>query len=72
MMIQVEFYRMRLEDDARALVGRVTYEAIDAQAAVVAAKSLFRTLDLPQKPDAMRIVDAVGNKLFDGRYATEQ
>jgi len=72
MMIQVEFYRMRMEDDARAVVGRVSYEVIDAQAAVTAAKSLFHTLDLPQKPDAMRIVDALGNKLFDGRYGSEQ
>jgi len=39
----------------------------DLDAAKVHAKSLFETLDMPQKPDALRILDQVGREVFQWR-----
>jgi hypothetical protein len=64
MKVQIEFYRIRDHDDAHAVLGRVTCDAIDYEAATGMARSLFRTLDMPQVPDAFRICDIEGNELF--------
>ena len=38
--------------------------ADNLDAAMVKAKSLFDTLDMPQKPDGLRIFDQVKRELF--------
>jgi hypothetical protein len=67
MKIVVEFYRTRERDDAHALVGRETYEAIDLDAAINMARTLSLTLDMPQRPDSMSVADMDGNKLHSGK-----
>jgi hypothetical protein len=64
MKVLIEFYRVRNRDDAHAVLGRVTCDAIDFGAATGLARSLFRTLDMPQIPDAFRVCDIEGNELF--------
>ncbi len=64
MKVLIEFYRIRDRDDAHALLGRVTCDAVDFEAATGMARSLFRTLDMPQAPDALRVCDIEGNELF--------
>ena len=66
MKIVVEFYRTRERDDAHAVVGRETYEALDLDAAIHMARALSLTLDMPQRPDSMSIADVYGNKLHSG------
>lgn len=64
MKILIEFYRTRAVDDAHATVERIACDALDFAAAIGLARSLFRTLDMPQSPDAFRICDGEGNELF--------
>jgi hypothetical protein len=64
MKVLIEFYRVRERDDARAIVGRVTCYAINTSAAIELARSLFRTLDMPQEPDAVRVLDDCGSEVF--------
>lgn len=64
MTFQIEFYRIRDRDDAHAVVGRVTCEAIDRGAAISLARNLFDTLDMPQEPDLFRILDPEGRQIF--------
>jgi hypothetical protein len=64
MRFTIEFFRVRAGDDAHALVGRVSQIIPDLDAAKVRAKSLFETLDLPQKPDELRILDEAGKEVF--------
>ena len=52
-----EFYRIRTGDGAHAMLDCVSQDARDLDAAKVKAKSLFETLDMPQKPDGVRILD---------------
>lgn len=47
---------------ARGLIG--TCDAVDSDAAIGIAKSLVRTLDMPQEPDVIRVYDGRGNELF--------
>jgi hypothetical protein len=67
MRFTIEFFRVRTGDDAHALVGRVSQIIPDLDAAKVRAKSLFETLDLPQKPDQLRILDEAGKEVFAWR-----
>ena len=64
MLFTFEFFRIRLGDDAHAVLDRVSQVAPDIEAAKVRAKSLFETLDMPQKPDGVRILDEGGTELF--------
>jgi len=64
MMFTIEFMRVRPSDNACARLDRITSMASDLEDAKVRAKSLFGTLDLPQKPDALRILDEDGRELF--------
>jgi hypothetical protein len=64
MTFTIEFFRIRKEDQARATLDRMTHIAPDLQSAKVKAKSLFETLNMPQNPDGLRILDQVGNELF--------
>jgi hypothetical protein len=60
----IEFFRVRPRDNAHAMLDRVLERASDLEAAKVRAKSLFETLNMPQKPDGLRILDENGSELF--------
>ena len=64
MMFTIEFIRIRAGDKAHATLDRVLQTATDLDAVKVRAKSLFDTLDMPQNPDALRILDEGGRELF--------
>jgi hypothetical protein len=64
MMFTIEFIRIRAGDKAHATLDRVLQTATDLDAVKVRAKSLFDTLDMPQTPDALRILDEGGRELF--------
>jgi hypothetical protein len=64
MMFTIEFFRIRQEDNARALLDRLTHIATDLEAVKLKAKSLFQTLNMPQNPDGLRILDQDGQEVF--------
>src|SRR5262245_59453369 len=64
MIFTIEFFRIRTNDDARATLDRLSVIVDDLDAAKVKAKSLFETLEMPQKPDGLRILDDSGCELF--------
>ena len=59
-----QFFRTRPSDEAHATLDRISIAADNLAAATVKAKSLFDTLDMPQKPDGLRILDLVKRELF--------
>jgi hypothetical protein len=63
-MFTIEFFRMRKEDDAHATLDRITHMAPDLESAKVRARSLVNTLNMPQSPDGLRILDQDGNEVF--------
>ena len=64
MMFTIEFFRIRKEDNAHAMLDRATHIASDLESAKVKAKSLFDTLNMPQNPDGLRILDQDGKEVF--------
>jgi hypothetical protein len=64
MNFTIEFFRTRPSDEAHATLDRISIVADNLDAASVKAKSLFDTLDMPQKPDGLRILDQVNRELF--------
>ena len=64
MMFTIEFIRIRAGDKAHATLDRVLQTATDLDAVKVRAKSMFDTLDMPQSPDGLRILDESGRELF--------
>ncbi len=64
MNFTIEFFRVRSRDEAHATLDRISIVADHLDAATIKAKSLFDTLDMPQKPDGLRILDQVGRELF--------
>ena len=64
MMFTIEFFRIRKADNARATLDRITHIASDLESAKLKAKSLFDTLNMPQNPDGLRILDQGGNEVF--------
>jgi len=50
MNFTIEFFRVRSTDDSHATLDRISVAADNLEAAKVKAKSLFETLDMPQKP----------------------
>jgi hypothetical protein len=66
-MFTIEFFRVRDTDQAHATLGQVEHDTLDLEDAKARAQSLFETLDMPQKPDALRIVDQDGNEVFAWR-----
>ncbi len=64
MMFIIEFFRVRDTDEAHAILDRVEHDTTDLDDAKVRALSLFETLDMPQKPDALRVVDENGEEVF--------
>lgn len=67
MQVVIEFYRVRETDDAHAVVGREIIEAADLHEAIAIAHALWKTLEMPQRPDATSINDRAGNLLYSGR-----
>jgi hypothetical protein len=63
MNFTIEFFRTRPSDEALATLDRISI-ADNLDAATAKAKSLFDTLDMPQKPDGLRILDQVKRELF--------
>ena len=63
-MFTIEFFRIRKEDNAHAMLDRVTHITSDLESAKVKARSLFDTLNMPQNPDGLRILDQRGNEVF--------
>jgi hypothetical protein len=63
-MFTIEFFRIRDTDDAHAVLDQVEHDTTDLEDAKVRARSLFETLNMPQKPDALRILDQGGNEVF--------
>lgn len=64
MIFTIEFFRIRENDNAHAMLDRITHIASDLESAKVKAKSLFETLNMPQKPDGLRILDSDGREVF--------
>jgi hypothetical protein len=64
MIFTIEFFRIRPNDDAHATLDRLSVIVDDLDAAKVRARSLFETLEMPQKPDGLRILDDSGCELF--------
>ena len=65
-MFIIEFFRVRDTDHAHAhaTLGQVEHDTSDLEDAKARARSLFETLDMPQKPDALRILDERGEEVF--------
>ena len=63
-MFIIEFFRIRDIDQAHAILDRVEHDTADLEDAKVRAVSLFETLDMPQRPDALRILDESGDEVF--------
>jgi len=57
-------HRVRLRDKAHATLDQISIVADNLDAAKVKAKSLYATLEMPQKPDRLRILDQVNRELF--------
>ena len=64
MRFTIEFFRIRKEDNAHAMLDRVTHITSDLESAKVKARSLFDTLNMPQNPDGLRILDQSGKEVF--------
>jgi len=68
MKIMIEFYRIRETDEAHAVIGQETADAVDLDDAIEAAWRLSKSLNMPQQPDAMSIIDSDGNELYMHRF----
>ncbi|HEV7447706.1 MAG TPA: hypothetical protein VGO18_34385 [Steroidobacteraceae bacterium] len=64
MHFTVEFFRIRPGDDAHAVLDRISQDLATLEDAKVRAQSLFETLDMPQRPDGVRILDEAGTEVF--------
>jgi hypothetical protein len=63
-MFTIEFFRVRDTDNAHAILDRLEHDTTDIEDAKVRAQSLFETLNMPQKPDGLRILDESGDEVF--------
>ena len=66
MRVVVEFYRTRDADDLHAMIGQQTVEVADIEDAIETARKLSKTLDMPQQPDGVSIIDAGGKTIYSG------
>jgi hypothetical protein len=64
MNFTIEFFRVRSTDDSHATLDRISVAADNLEAAKVKAKSLFETLNMPQKLDGLRILVQEERELF--------
>ncbi|MEI9406917.1 hypothetical protein [Mesorhizobium argentiipisi] len=71
MKILIEFYRTREADDAHAVIGREIVEAADLDDAIEIARLLAKTLNMPQRPDGLKIADVAGATLYSCVLATQ-
>lgn len=69
MKVVIEFYRVRQADDAHAVIGRETVDAAGVDDAIEIACQFWRTLNMPQQPDAVTISDSGGNRLYSHRVS---
>jgi hypothetical protein len=60
----IEFFRIRASDGAHAMLARISQDVPDLKAAKVRAISLFESLDMPQSPDGLRILNSAGIEVF--------
>jgi hypothetical protein len=67
MQVVIEFYRVREADEAHAVIGREIIAASDLHGAMTTAHELWKTLEMPQRPDAVSISDREGKLLYSGR-----
>src|SRR5262249_37347601 len=67
MMFTIEFFCIRKEDNARAMLDRITHIASDLESAKIKAKSLFDTLNMPQNPMACGFWTRMGTRCSFGR-----
>jgi hypothetical protein len=71
MHFTIEFFRVRSADDLHATLERISVVADDLAAAKVKAKSLFETMDMPQRPDGLRILVHEEREVFTWRRGDE-
>lgn len=64
MILTIEFFRIRKEDNVHAMLDRITHMAPDLESAKVKARSLFETLNMPLNPGGLRILDQDGHEVF--------
>ena len=64
MQFTFEFFRIRLGDSAHATLDRILHDASNLDDAKTRALSLFETLNMPQTPDGLRILDKDGTEVF--------
>jgi hypothetical protein len=72
MKIVIEFYRIRETDNAHALIGQETTDAVDLADAIEMAWRLSKTLNMLQRPDAMSISDSDGKELYLHRFGLSE
>ena len=60
MQFTIEFFRIRPGDGAHATLDRISQDLPDLESAKTRAKSLFETLDMPQAPDGLRVLNSSG------------
>jgi hypothetical protein len=60
----LEFFRIRPGDNAQATLDRVSCDASNLEDAKTRALSQFETLNMPQAPDGLRILDDDGTEVF--------
>ncbi|MCC0056555.1 MAG: hypothetical protein H6883_10485 [Rhodobiaceae bacterium] len=68
MRFSIEFYRTRAADDALATVARETVIVSTLSEAIEVAMRLSTSLNMPQRPDAMSIIDGDGCKVFSKEF----
>jgi hypothetical protein len=71
MTFTIEFFRIRERDNVHATLDRITHIASDLNSAKVKARSLLETLNLPQTPDGLRILDENGHEVFLWKPGTD-
>ena len=64
MQFTFEFFRIRPGDNAHATLDRVPHDASNLEDAKTRTLSLFETLNMPQAPDGLRILDNDGTEVF--------
>ena len=62
--VVIEFYRVRSDDGAHAVLDRAEYDVVDIAAAVRVAEKFILRVELPQRPDDFVITDMTGNPLY--------
>jgi hypothetical protein len=61
MVFTIEFFRIRKEDNAHAMLDRITHMGADLEGAKVKARSLFDTLNMPH---GLRILDQDEHQVY--------